>query len=171
METSSQSGSTRDVVLVGFVILLIGVAALISELLPDADRYLPLFVGLGLLFVFAISRSYLALIGGAVLTGLGTGLLVAGFFSSDAADGVGALLGLGAGFVSVWLVSGWLALKEHHWWPLVPGLILLAVGAGTAFDAAALPLALPVVLVAVGAALIVVAYLRQGRRPTSGSST
>ena len=37
------------------------------------------------------------------------------------------LLGLGAGFVGIWLLSLVLKLRSH-WWPLVPGLVLLAVG-------------------------------------------
>jgi hypothetical protein len=168
MEARSQTGGTRDLLLVGFVILLIGAAALISELWPDFDRYLPLLVGVGLLGVFAVSRSYLALVGGSVLSGLGTGLLVALAFASDQADGAGATLGLGLGFVSVWLISGYLHLKEHHWWPLIPGLILTTVGVGLAMDAAAAPLAVPLALVAVGAALMLAALLRQSNRRAGG---
>jgi len=37
------------------------------------------------------------------------------------------LLGLGAGFIGIWLLALLLKLSSH-WWPLVPGFVLLAVG-------------------------------------------
>ena len=166
MEASSKPVSTRDAMLGGFVLMLIGGAALISELWPDLDRYLPVLVGLGLLAIFALSRWYLALVGGAVLTGLGVGLLVTAVIGTAEADGAGAVLGLAAGFISIWVVSRVTALKESHWWPLVPGGILTIVGTGLALDAVSIevtPLVLPIVLLVFGALIIAISYIRTGR--------
>ena len=160
MEAESRPTGGRDLMLVGFVIVLIGAAALVSELWPDFDRYLPLAVGIGLLGVFLVNRSYLALVGGGITTGLGTGLLLAQVFQGQQADGVGALLGLGGGFIGVWLVSVLAGLKERHWWPLVPGTILLTIGTGLAFDALAQPLVGPAILVLIGVLLMGVAFVR-----------
>jgi hypothetical protein len=170
MDAQARPGSTRDALLVGFVLVLIGTAAVISELWPDFDRYLPLLVGIGLLAVFVASRSYLALVGGAIVTGLGVGLAVAELFPGGEADGPGAVLGLGVGFISIWLISTLLALKESHWWPLVPGLILTTVGVGMVFDAVSQPLVVPILLVVVGAAIMVVGYLRLTRPRVGGSA-
>lgn len=161
MELRSKPSATRDVMVVGFVIALIGTAALVSELAPAIDRYIPLFVGLGLLGVFVLSRSYLALVGAGILTGLGTGLVAATLIPTSAqADGAGATLGLGLGFISVWLVSSMLAMKERHWWPLVPGLILSTVGVGLLFDAFRRPLAGPLILLVIGFVVMAAGYLR-----------
>lgn len=168
MEAASKPTGGRDLMLVGVVIVLIGAAALVSELFPDFDRYLPLVIGLGLFGVFVVSRSYLALVFAGILTGVGTGLLLAQIFPSSEADGVGAVVGLGGGFVSIWLVSALADLKERHWWPLVPGTILLTVGAGMAFDALSEPLVVPGVLVVIGVAIMLVAYLRVRQSRASG---
>jgi hypothetical protein len=165
MEATSKPTDARNLLLVGFVILLVGAASLISELWPTLDRYLPLLVGVGLLAVFWASRAYLALVAGAILTGLGTGLLVAGFLPGNEVDGAGAVLGLAGGFMAVWTVSRILELREHHWWPLVPGSILLAVGSGLALDLIAgdaSALIVPAALVVLGALMMAVAY--RGKR-------
>jgi hypothetical protein len=164
MEATSKPTDARNLLLVGFVILLVGAAALISELWPTLDRYLPLLVGVGLLAVFWTSRAYLALVAGAVLTGLGSGLLVAGFLPGNEADGAGAVLGLAGGFFAVWTTSKILELREHHWWPLVPGSILLTVGGGLGIDLIAgeeSALIVPAALVALGALMMALAYRRQ----------
>jgi hypothetical protein len=113
-----------------------------------------------------LSRSYLALVGTGVLTGLGVGLLVASFFSGTNADGPGATLGLGLGFIGVWVVSGLMSLKEHHFWPLIPGGILTLVGIGLIFDLFNEQLGdylVPAVVLVIGVLLVLVGYLRLNR--------
>ena len=161
MEVQSKPTGTRDLMLVGFVIALIGTAALISELAPDIDRYIPLLVGVGLLMVFLLSRSYLALVGAGILTGLGIGLVVATLVPSNSqADGAGATLGLGLGFISVWLISSLMGLKERHWWPLIPGLILVTVGVGLTVNGFAQPFVGPIALLLLGLLVMAVGYFR-----------
>jgi hypothetical protein len=126
----------RDVVLAGFVVALIGAAALVSELWPGLDRYVPLIVGLGLLVTFAVGRWYATLVGGSVLTGLGVGLLAAELSGLPEIDGAGAVLGLAGGFLGIWIISAVVPLKQRHWWPLVPGSILAVVGTAVLADAA-----------------------------------
>jgi hypothetical protein len=160
----------RGPLVVGSTLILIGAAALASELWPDVDRYLPLVVGLGLLLGFAITRWYLLLVSGAIVAGIGIGLLVGQLVGGSEADGAGAVLGLGAGFVSIWLVARAMGLRERHPWPLVPGAILLAVGTGLALDAASVefaPLVGPIVLVAIGVLVVAVGLTRRrGPSPT-----
>jgi hypothetical protein len=135
MQATNNVPSSRGAIIAGVVLMIVGGAALISQLLPDYDRYVPLVVGLSLAAVFAVTRNYLALVFAGIMTGLGTGLVVAQTYPSSQADGAGAVLGLGLGFISVWVVSRLLKMREHHFWPLIPGFILVAVGTGLAADA------------------------------------
>jgi hypothetical protein len=166
MSAQARPTNTRDAMLAGVILVVIGAAAMISTLWPDLDRYLPLVVGLGLLAVFAISRWYLALVFGALLTALGTGLLLSGLWPRADFDGPASVLGLGTGFVAVWLIGRLLALKEHHWWPLIPGGILLTVGTSLALEkmallsGRALELVGPVVLLGLGMVIIAAAMMR-----------
>jgi hypothetical protein len=166
MEIQAKPTAGRDTMLGGLVLILIGAVALISQLWPGLDRYLPLVVGLGLLAVFAISRSYLALVGAGIMTGLGVALLISGTFPQWDADGAAATLGLGSGFISVWLLSRLMGLKEHHWWPLIPGGILLTVGIALSLETAgmlserALELIGPIVLLVIGGLIVAAAFIR-----------
>jgi hypothetical protein len=158
--------SARTTLVWGVLLVVVGGGALVSQFLPAYERYVPLVVGLGLLAIFAVTRSYLALVGACVLTGLGAGLVAADLFPRGDADGPGVTLGLGLGFISVWLISGLFRLKEHHFWPLIPGGILTMVGVGLMLDLFANNLSdylIPAVVVALGIVLIVVGYLRTTR--------
>ena len=172
MEARSEPRRQRDVVIGGFVLAIIGAAALIAEFFPSFSRYVPLAIGLGLLLVFALARSYLALVGGGILTGLGGGLVIAAVVGTNA-DGPGVVLGLAAGFIGVWLISSLLGMKERHWWPLIPGGILLVVGTGLAVEAAGSTLAqwfVPAVVLVAGVAIMVLGYFGVRRTGTGQSA-
>ena len=157
---------SRTALIVGFVLVLIGGGALVSELLPDFDRYVPLAIGLGLLAVFFVTRSYIALIFGALLTGVGAGLLVSDMLPGIKDDGPGAVLGLAGGFLGIWLVSWLTKVKEHHFWPLIPGGILLLVGIGLVLDLFENDLSrwvVPAIVVGIGVLVMVAGYLRMSR--------
>ena len=171
MESQQQPVSTRvsgsrSALIWGFVLVLIGGGALAAQLWPDWDRYIPLVIGLGLLAVFAVNRSYGLLVFGALLTGVGAGLLVSDLFPKADADGPGATLGLGFGFVSIWIIGALLRLKEQHFWPLIPGGILLLVGTGLTFDLFEQDIskyAIPAIVLAIGVVIMLVGYLRMSR--------
>ena len=164
--SSTPTSQSRTALVIGFVLVLIGGGALVSELLPDFDRYVPLAIGLGLLAVFLVTRAYIALIFGAILTGIGAGLLVADLLPGTEDDGPGAVLGLAGGFLGIWLVSWLMRLKEHHFWPLIPGGILFLVGIGLVldmFESDASRWIVPAIVVGIGVLVMVVGYLRMSR--------
>lgn len=169
---TAPTSQSRAALVVGFVLVLIGGGALVSELLPEFDRYVPVVIGLGLLAVFFVTRAYIALIFGAILTGVGAGLIVSDlFFPRSDADGPGATLGLGFGFVGIWVVSLLMRLKEHHFWPLIPGGILLLVGTGLVLDLFEGDLSrwvIPSIIVVFGVLVMLFGYLRMSRE--SGTS-
>jgi hypothetical protein len=153
--------------------MTIGAASLISQFFPDYDRYLPLGIGLVLVLVFAFTRNYLALVGAGVLTGLGTGLVVAQWFPGNQADGAGAVLGLGLGFISIWVVSRLMSLPSHHLWPLIPGTILTVIGAGLAADAFSTAfgeLLVPAVVLVLGIAFLIGGLLTSRRAQRKSSA-
>lgn len=160
----------RTALIVGFVLVLIGGGALVSELLPDYDRYVPLLVGLGLLAVFLMTRSYVALVFAAILTGIGAGLLVADLLPGTEDDGPGAVLGLAFGFLGIWAVSWLFRLKEHHFWPLIPGGILSLVGVGLVldlFETDASKWVIPAIVVTIGVLVMAFGFLRMSRESTT----
>lgn len=171
MQAGTETTRQRDVMIGGFVLTLIGAVALVAQLFPDFSRYLPAALGVGLLLVFAFSRWYLALVGGSILTGLGTGLIIARLIGTDA-DGPGAVLGLAAGFIGIWLISSLMGMKERHWWPLIPGGILLLVGSGLVVELAGSRVAdwfVPAVVLLIGIVIMALGFFGV-RRTGSGQS-
>ena len=163
---TTPASQSRTALIVGFVLVLIGGGALVSELLPDFDRYVPLAIGLGLLAVFLLTRAYIALVFGAILTGIGAGLLVSDLLPGTKDDGPGAVLGLSGAFIGIWLVSWLMRLKEHHSWPLVPGGILFLVGIGLVLDLFEQEISrwvVPAIIVGIGVLVMIVGYLRMSR--------
>lgn len=148
----------------GVVIVAIGVLLLAAQTMDDVGQYIPLLVGAALLFGFLLTRHYGFLVPGGIITGVGVGILLV------AQDQTGTrgplfLVSLGLGFVSIWLLGMIFRVRENHWWPLIPGGILIVIGA-VSFAGPELQQYLdywPIILVIFGAVLIGQALMR--RRP------
>ena len=81
----------------GLILILIGAGLLANQYVPDIGRYAPLVVGLGLLIIFIVTRNAGALIGGAIVTGIGVGLLMdVQFPPSEGTSWIPLCLGLGS---------------------------------------------------------------------------
>jgi hypothetical protein len=166
----TRPNQSRSALIIGFVLVLIGGGALVSQLLPDFDRYVPLVIGLGLLAVFFMTRSYVALVFAGILTGIGAGLLAADLLPGTKDDGAGTVLGLGFGFLGIWGLSWLFRLKEHHFWPLIPGGILVLVGIGLVldlFDTDASKWVIPAIVVTIGVLVMAGGFLRMSRETTT----
>lgn len=118
-----------------------------------------LVLGAAFLAAYAYRRAYGLLVPAGVMLGLALGSLAAQPLSTWGDPG---RLGLGLGFLSIWGI-GKLYQGESHWWPVIPGgiLILTALPATRRlfdylFDH------WPLLLVAIGAVLVAAA-LRTGR--------
>ncbi|MDP8202714.1 MAG: hypothetical protein P9M11_11325 [Candidatus Tenebribacter burtonii] len=112
-------------IIAGIILILVGLS--ISGL--------RLFIGfhqnsfmllLGGLFIAAYfyKDSYGLLIPGCLITGLGLSSLNYGFFRHSP---LLSILGLGFGFISIFVID-LLNKGKTHWWPLIPGGILLLTG-------------------------------------------
>ncbi|MBM3471122.1 MAG: hypothetical protein FJX73_10100 [Armatimonadetes bacterium] len=110
----------------GLVLIVVGVVLLLAmRALPVGDQSV-LFVGALLLVAYAFTGRYGLLVPAGIVTGLGAGIAAREWVGADRAP---VLLGLGVGFLFIYVVdlarSG---RQAAEWWPLVPGGILVAVG-------------------------------------------
>ncbi len=112
----------------GIMLVVVGGVLLLTRfaLVETAPAWL-LGVGVGLALIAIASASYGALVGGMVLLGLGSGMLLGDRGVWQIPSATWTVLGLGAGFIAIWLLALLLKLRSH-WWPLVPGFALLAIG-------------------------------------------
>jgi len=84
------------------------------------------FFLLGGLFLalYLARKEYGFLIPGCILLGLGAGGV---FEDSNLGLGLSTVTGLGAGFLAIYLIP-LLYERRSHWWPLIPGVLLILVG-------------------------------------------
>jgi hypothetical protein len=111
----------------GIVLLLIGLFLLGVQAVPDIGRLIPLFLGSVLLAIGILRREHGLIIAGCVVGGVGLGVALQGAVTGVEAGAV-VILSLGLGFVAIYAISLLLGLPEAHWWPLIPGGIILLVG-------------------------------------------
>lgn len=119
--TSSNSGRATA----GAVLIVLGLALLAGQLVEDFSGEIWTIV-IGGLFVagYFSRRAYGLLIPGCILLGLSLGNL-----GTRSLSNLGDLdaIGLGLGFCAIYAIDV-LYRGRSHWWPLVPGVILVATG-------------------------------------------
>lgn len=143
----------RETIILAIVLIGVGIASLVANVVPDSGGVIVLLIGLGLLAAFVSMREYGYLVPGGIMTGLGVGILASqGLDLTDEAAGGVVVLGLGFGFLSIWVIAALARLEENHWWPFIPGGILASVGAALIIGGQAIDLLAywPVVLIAIG---------------------
>ena len=133
--------------LVGGLILIIGGAlALIGQVVPDSwglSFGLLVLLGLGLIFHIAglLTREAGWFIPGGILTGIGVGIALVeggplanlvpiGWLPGD--EGSLFMLAFAGGWFLITLTTA-LFTDETHWWPLIPGGIMLLIGLAAGF--------------------------------------
>jgi len=165
MEVAPQARRSREPLVGGLVLVIIGAALLAAQFWPDLGHYAVLVIGLGLLAVFVVTRNYGALVAGSIVSGVGIGVVLGSTYTGELAGAL-VLMSLGGGFLFIWLVSYLLRMAERHLWPLIPGTILFAIGAALAIGGRATELISywPVILIAIGLVLMALAWLRREPR-------
>ena len=158
--TGTTRAAKRDRGFLAVVLLTGGAMLLTDRLVPGwpLGNAIALVLGLELLVWAFAARSAGALIGGGILSGVGTGIvLVAGPLRGEDTAVVGGtwLLALGIGFALVAGLARPLRIEAQDWaW--IPAACLVAVGAAIGFGVTAAVIAWggPVVLLGVGAWLL-----------------
>lgn len=151
----------------GIALIGIGLVLLVIELLQprDADWIVLGSISILLFAFYAGTRQDGFLVPAAILGGLavGVGLEDLGYGMSGGA----VVLGLGGGFLAIYVIDT-LFGAHPHWWPLIPGGILTVVGGSQAIGGTAAADAVarwwPAVLIVVGV-FVLVAGQRQRSAP------
>jgi hypothetical protein len=112
----------------GAMLLVAGFLLLGERLFPNLVALVPLLIGLALLAVFLVTRSPNALVNGSVIAGIGVGVLVVKGGNPDI-GATGFIVSLAGGFYLAWILGLIFDVPSVRWWPVVPGSILLALGA------------------------------------------
>lgn len=107
----------------GLILIVIGMALLLMQFFRFGPGQFLLLLGLVFLFPYFLTHSYGLLIPGCILAGIGLGLI----FETSEQTSVTVPIGLGLGFIAIFVIQ-LLVAGRSHWWPLVPGGALVLVG-------------------------------------------
>lgn len=148
----------------GVVLIVLGALFLLSQWMGVGGEGVVAMIGLAFLAAYAFTRHYGFLVPGGIMTGLGVGII---YEERLRANGAPVLLGLGLGFLSIFLVSRLRGRMPADWWPLIPGAILTGIGLLLAADQTGVLGVVgrwwPVVLILIGL------YIIFGRRMQPGT--
>lgn len=147
----------------GAILILLGIGFFALQFLQGFGAAVVIFLIGGVFVVgYLFRRAYGLLIPGGILMGIGLGAVgentIVGF------EDFGAV-GLGLGFISIYVID--LVYRgKTHWWPLVPGGVLVVGGfaSGSATFERLLSVGWPIVLIAIGLLLLAGAFGLTGRK-------
>jgi hypothetical protein len=120
---------TRRAVTAGAILILVGIGLLILQFTKGFGEWIVLIlIGGAFLVAYFLRRHYGLLIPGCILVGLGLGSI-----GENAITGVGDFtqIGLGIGFIAIYVIDRVYRNPQTHWWPLIPGGILIVTGIAT----------------------------------------
>lgn len=159
---TSPSAEDRDIsspparsrrIAAGAILIVVGLGLLGLQVVDGVGESIWLLV-IGTLFIagYLFRRAYGLLVAGSIITGIGLGQVGEEAFGN--VDEI-TTIGLGAGFVAIYVVDR-LYTGSSHWWPLIPGGILLVTGLASAGEpfSRMLELAWPLLMIIVGLALL-----------------
>ena len=139
----------------GIVLILLGALFLLGQWLNVGGEGVVAMIGLAFLAAYAFTRQYGFLVPGGIMTGLGIGII---YEDRLRAEGAPVLLGLGLGFISIYVISRVRGRMPADWWPLIPGGVLTVIGLFLAAGQTGLLGAVgrwwPLVLIAIGLYII-----------------
>jgi hypothetical protein len=108
----------------GLILIVLGIAFLLVQYFEFGPALFLTLLGLVFLIPYALTRNYGLLIPGCILTGIGIGLV---FDRPPLHSAIAVPIGLGLGFIAIFVIQ-LLVARHSHWWPLIPGGILVLVG-------------------------------------------
>ncbi|MEK6206617.1 MAG: hypothetical protein AABM32_03155 [Chloroflexota bacterium] len=153
----------------GIILVALGLMFLATQWFDFTGAAVLGLISVFFLAIYATRRQYGFLVPGMILGGLAVGVAVQEY-GYDPNGGI-VVLGLGAGFVAIYLIDV-LVGTAARWWPLIPGGILSIVGAtqlaeGTA-AADTIARLWPLGLIAAGVIVLIATFLRP--RPSGGQT-
>jgi hypothetical protein len=167
--TTKTDTHRRDRGFAALLLLTAGLMVLAERALHTSTSAVPLAIGIGLLVWAVVARSAGLLVAGGVVTGVGSGVLLAsGPLRGADANLIGGafLLSIAGGFALIALLS-WISLRDVQHWAWItapfPGVIGAGLLAGPDSAATVIGWLLPVALIAAG--IIVALRTLRSRRP------
>jgi drug/metabolite transporter (DMT)-like permease len=110
-------GEVKKNLFAGIFVILIGIVLLLSEIFNyQSQNYFLLILGVVFVAAYFYRNRYGYLIPGCILLGISVGEM----FNFPT-------IGLGLGFSAIYIIHK-LYRKTSHWWPLVPGVVLIGIG-------------------------------------------
>ena len=161
MKSIASTGQGR--VAVGAVLIVIGLMLLASQFIEGfAARAWPVVIGGAFVAGYFYRKAYGLLIPGCILLGIGLGNLAQGPIRNL---GDFDSIALGLGFIAIFVIAT-LYQGRTHWWPLIPGGILVIQGLQEGSQAVKDLVAVgwPVILILIGLILLAGAFRATGRR-------
>lgn len=108
----------------GLILIAIGLGLyLIDRVEGIGEEAVLLIIGAAFLIAYFVRKNHGLLIPGCILLGLGVGKVGQGSFL---AFGESSMLGLGFGFIAIYVIAR-LNEGKSQWWPLIPGGMMLAM--------------------------------------------
>ena len=146
----------------GLILIGVGLGFFFLQRWQGGGSTIVLLLGAAFLVAYLLRRAFGFLVPAGILLGLGLGGLIDAPFLDDEST-----FGLGCGFVFIYLVAVSVERKAH-WWPLIPGVILILVGFNDMRSVTSFLLDYwPLALVAIGL-LLGFGVLGSGRNTTGG---
>jgi hypothetical protein len=108
----------------GLILIVLGVMFLLMQYFEFGPGLLLVLLGMAFLIPYVLTRSYGMLIPGCILAGIGIGLM---FDRPPLSTSVAVPIGLGLAFIAIFVVQ-LIVARSSHWWPLIPGVILVLAG-------------------------------------------
>ena len=108
----------------GLILIVIGLGLYaIDRMEGIGEEAVLLILGAAFLVAYFVRKNFGLLIPGCILLGLGIGNVGRDSFL---AFGESSMLGLGVGFVAIYVIAR-LNEGKSHWWPLIPGGVMLVM--------------------------------------------
>ena len=153
----------RRGILIGTILVVLGVGLFAMQFIEGALVHSVVLAVIGIAFLVAyfVRRSYGLLIPGCILVGIALGSI-----GEETVFGLGdfSLFGLGIGFIAIYVID-LVYRRSTHWWPLIPGGILVVVGLGRITNLRYIfERGWPLILVLVGLLLLAGAFGLFGRK-------
>lgn len=150
-------GDRNGRLIAGASLVIVGLGLFALEAVDGAgDAAILLAIGAVFMALYFMRRVYGLLVAGSIVLGVGLGQLLERV--TDLSGDVN-VIGIGTGFVGIYVIDR-LTTTSAHWWPLIPGGILLIIGISSVAGASA-DLVFPALLVVAGIALVVGAGRRK----------
>lgn len=147
----------------GLILIALGVFLGIVQVTGVGAEAVVAVIGGAFLVAYALTRNYGFLVPGGILTGLGIGVILETRAGSNA-DGV-VVIGLGLGFLAIYVIDLLVRARQALWWPVIPGGILATIGVLVETEQGhwleGTELMWPVALIVIGA-IVLLAQIRRG---------